>query len=101
MTNIVQFPTTPEMVERKTIAAVTAFLAKHLAGAPKPASSSTLAAKHISRERKHFDAAKVALGIVLVESDGSEWFWALPGDEHLVRHAVRALVRSPNIARCS
>lgn len=91
MMSIVQFPGTTEMAERKTVREVAAFLAGHLAGAPKPASSSTLAAKHISRERHHFDGAKEVLGIVLVESHGKgRWFWALPGEEHLVPHAVRA-----------
>jgi len=34
---IVQFPSTAEMVERKVVRDVAAFLAAHLAGAPKPA----------------------------------------------------------------
>lgn len=85
MSNIIQFPVTEAMKDRKTAAAVAAFLAKHLAGAPKPASSSTLAAKRVSRDRRHFDLAKAALGIVLVESFArGHWFWALPGEEHLV-----------------
>ncbi len=87
---IVQFPSTAEMVERKVVRDVAAFLAAHLAGAPKPASSSTLAAKHISRERRHFDAAKEILGISLVECNAKgRWFWALPGEERLVPHAAR------------
>lgn len=89
MTNVVQFPSTPEMAERKAIRDVTAFLAEHLAGAPKSAQEVRRAARHISRERAPFDAAKAALGIVHVESAGrGGWYWALPGDEHLVPYAL-------------
>lgn len=88
MTNIVPFPSTPEMVDRKAARDVAAFLVKHLAGAPKSARATRHAARYVSRKREHFDLAKDAFGIVSVQSGRGEWYWALPGEAHLVPYAM-------------